>query len=366
MSQPPIKWHFNNPGKARPPQPGRPGASKPPASKPPNNGDKQAQGLLSLMMRGKQRAAEAAEPAATNRRPSSAPSNPWGRPSKQPKLSSKNTSASSGSGASAEAGQDDLDPLLETLIAMPAASGQPEPAASGGSAVQARALEAVPSALAEPKPSTAQTPAPAPRAASAAEPPPPRLPAPPQRQCVPAPPAHRPPVISGLVVATGTGRDEDMYETQWVQLLPDAPRAVAQATAAAAAAGNAQAGGAGGGAAETGRHVGGGGRGGGAVGVDARLVHGWGAGDVLHIELRDEWLDTPCRPGDRANLVGDLLPSCGCEGCMHPRCTLLRRGHPALLVLRPEHLVTGTALSQGTSCARKATLARAAADPSGK
>ena len=39
---------------------------------------------------------------------------------------------------------------------------------------------------------------------------------------------------------------------------------------------------------------------------ESRLAGGWDASAVVHVELHDEWYDTPARQGDRANLVGSF------------------------------------------------------------
>ena len=83
--------------------------------------------------------------------------------------------------------------------------------------------------------------------------------------------------------------------------------------------------------------------------------------DVVHVKLCDEWRRTLVRPGDRINLVGELR-SCGCDGTSHARCTALSRDSGPLLVLRPEVMVTGTALAKSCSCPRRAVLSRARKD----
>ena len=86
---------------------------------------------------------------------------------------------------------------------------------------------------------------------------------------------------------------------------------------------------------------------------------------MVHVELHDEWYDTPARQGDRANLVGSFPTTCGCGNSLHQRCTSLRRGDEGLLVLRPEHLITGTSLSVAVNCPRKVVIGKGGSDDGG-
>ena len=50
-------------------------------------------------------------------------------------------------------------------------------------------------------------------------------------------------------------------------------------------------------------------------------AHRWEASELIHVELRDEWAETPVRPADRLNLVGEIN-GCGCGGEAHRRCAM--------------------------------------------
>ena len=182
----------------------------------------------------------------------------------------------------------------------------------------------------EPPPPPALLPPPEPPVAAAAPPPLPR----PRRRCDPPPPPHSPQVLSGLIVATGTARDRSnsAKHIRWLQLLPD------DTTARPPLA---------------------------APDGESRLAGGWDASAVVHVELHDEWYDTPARQGDRANLVGSFPTTCGCGNSLHQRCTSLRRGDEGLLVLRPEHLITGTSLSVAVNCPRKVVIGKGGSDDGG-
>ena len=129
----------------------------------------------------------------------------------------------------------------------------------------------------------------------------------------------------------------------WIHLLPDKPPAASGAATANGAASAARTGGDGVDDSS-------------APGADPRLFRpGWEEEDVIHVELRDEWRDTPLRVADRCNLVGELLP-CGCGGTLHRRCTILDRARGPYLILRPDTLVSGTDLAVACTCPRKAAL----------
>ena len=153
-------------------------------------------------------------------------------------------------------------------------------------------------------------------------------------------------MTSGLVLRTDVMHMNGGADVRWLHLLVDAAHvAMHDATADDAATTGAGVGV----AAEA--------SGGSRKGGDPRLVQGWREEDVVYVELRDQWLYTPVRPGDRLNLVGELV-RCPCGGARHRSCTVLSRDAGPLLVLRPEVLVTGTQLAQTCSCARRVALGR--------
>ena len=259
------------------------------------------------------------------------------------------------------------------------------PAAAAAPVVETAAIEETRDGRAEAPPSAAEPALPrlaVPLPSQAALPPPP-LPPPRRRVCKPPPPTHRASVLSGLILRSGF-KATTQGEAQWLEVLLDRTGEEEAAASAAAAVANAAATD---GASRPGTQ---------AVGIDPRLLNGWDASEVLYVELLNEWRCaparqdlqaalltrsipspsahhlcatltfatarvchrrryTPLRASDRVNLVGELLP-CGCAGTSHPRCTMLTRSSGPLLVLRPDMLVTGTALAHSCSCTRRAAL----------
>ena len=85
----------------------------------------------------------------------------------------------------------------------------------------------------------------------------------------------------------------------------------------------------------------------------------------LHVHLRDEWRQTPVRAGDRVHLIGEIeaAPSTGASQPLTAvppaqAQVVLTRGSGPVLVLRPETIVTGTALAAACNCPRRAALGR--------
>ena len=237
-------------------------------------------------------------------------------------------------------------------VPMPAApAARPEPLPAPPMAAPATTSVAP---LGRDAPSAPQLPtAPAPAPAALVE-----LPAP-CRACSPPPPPYTPHVLSGVVVDTGMLKTEQGIEhARWLHLLPDRPAAPPPSDLANPAGAAADGGLSSSSSSSSSR----------LAGLDSRLLRGWDEAELIYVELRDEWRDTPVRPADRCNLVGPLLP-CGCAAsgrsvAPHERCTVVERARGPLLVMRPEALVTGTALAQfACDCPRRAALSRGRGDP---
>ena len=176
------------------------------------------------------------------------------------------------------------------------------------------------------------------------------MPLPRRRQCIPAPPTHRPSVTSGLVLRTGFKQTAG-GDVRWIEVLVDPCHSAAETQSAELAAGG-----------DDGAHDCAGATsrlppslGADLLGVDQRLITGWSRADVLYAELHDEWRQTPVLPSDRINLVGELAWTTDSSGA---RCTVLTRSAGPWLVLRPEVLVTGTSLAQACTCARRTVFSK--------
>ena len=93
------------------------------------------------------------------------------------------------------------------------------------------------------------------------------------------------------------------------------------------------------------------------------------AAPELQVSLRDGWHLTPVRAGDRVHLVGEIGGGASAHGAPAgaggapplpppPAEVALTRESGPLLVLRPETVVTGTALAAACKCERRAVLGR--------
>jgi len=370
-----IKWHFCDPNKASRSRPGAAAAPRRPNQQGGSSGDRQVSTVLNLLNRGKQR-----RQAGGTATPSRAASSTGPGPSESPTLldclrrdvSGAMTPVRVPSAKSAASSDAPVDDLLSTIlddIANSTPSDIPEPSRAGASrsgtgparGAGGQALGLLPKAQALgvlPKPSSDTVPIKSRFGATAsAERPPAQKRTSIERPLLLEEALGNARPLAPRVKAAEVNVDVDPAGAARVPIksVPSAPSSLAVADAAPLDTYPA--------------HLAG------ALVLEVRGDHdgvwltldpdralgplpaGSSARPGLHVRLTDEWAATPARAGDRVHLIG-LLRGCGCEGTLHQACGSLSRWCGALLVLRPETLVTGTQIASSCSCARKSVLSR--------